>query len=317
MSEEQDIFLLLGELCRRPGFAHAIAFCCYRDNFFRYGDSLSTQEVLNGLSQERLLRIEISTLLGLMVQGGIDYALQTPIVSQMYIDRSESLLCALHEELKNIMLDSINHDSVHSYRNTVFEAGAALREPIFYGSESAYDFQYSEFAIKKYQNDNNWLKVNRGFTIEEAIEVVCAIDRSQEESIADTVGIMSKTDPVEWTLLPCFIIGIGKIVEYASVGMEVVTSVLKAFTNKDDENNNNFKSLQDYNIINSTPLLKVDEDRFILFQRYSLVESIYESPFYWMENDKKYKVIAEINRGRFTENVCKERLELVFGDVAA
>src|SRR5215472_2772 len=47
-------------------------------------------------------------------------------------------------------------------------AGAALREPIFYGGESAYGFQYRDLAEKKYKADDPWLLSRMGFSISDA-----------------------------------------------------------------------------------------------------------------------------------------------------
>jgi hypothetical protein len=52
--------------------------------------------------------------------------------------------------------------------------GAALREPIFYGGESAYGFQYRDFAELKYGADDAWLRTNKRFTIGEVRKVVAA-----------------------------------------------------------------------------------------------------------------------------------------------
>ncbi len=48
---------------------------------------------------------------------------------------------------------------------------------MFYGGESAYNFQYREFAPDKYGGDAEWLGRNKGFTIWEARDVVYAIAR--------------------------------------------------------------------------------------------------------------------------------------------
>src|SRR3546814_16388623 len=47
-------------------------------------------------------------------------------------------------------------------------SGEAMREPIFYGGEAALSFQYLDFALLKYREDNDWLVAHRGFRIEDA-----------------------------------------------------------------------------------------------------------------------------------------------------
>lgn len=51
----------------------------------------------------------------------------------------------------------------------------------------------------------------------------------------------------------------------------------------------------------------------MLFQNYSLVEALYETPFFWFKDDKKYSSIAGNHRGEFTESFSAERLKFVFG----
>ena len=88
--------------------------------------------------------------------------------------------------------------------------------------------------------------------------------------------------------------------------------MLNAFALTPGEKNKTFRALDDFNVANATPLLR-SNDAFVLFQSYSLVEALYESPFYWMVVDKAYTSTAMQNRGRFTEAFCRDRLELVFG----
>ncbi|BES72579.1 hypothetical protein RE428_35970 [Marinobacter nanhaiticus D15-8W] len=66
---EKDIFLELSELCASPGYIHAIAAICFRDNTIRYSDKLTGDHLSHFFSQERLIRTEISTLIGLMCKN--------------------------------------------------------------------------------------------------------------------------------------------------------------------------------------------------------------------------------------------------------
>nr|WP_299137310.1 SEC-C metal-binding domain-containing protein [uncultured Vibrio sp.] len=75
-----------------------------------------------------------------------------------------------------------------------------------------------------------------------------------------------------------------------------------------------FKSVDDFNHKNAFPIIEIDEDTFVTFQAYSLWEALYESPFFWFNEDKAYKSIASKHRGAFTEDFTAERLALVFGE---
>ena len=54
-------------------------------------------------------------------------------------------------------------------------------------------------------------------------------------------------------------------------------------------------------------------DRYLLLQYYGISEAMYETPFYWMCEDKAYAPTAFRHRGEFTESFSAERLMHVFG----
>ena len=66
--------------------------------------------------------------------------------------------------------------------------------------------------------------------------------------------------------------------------------------------------------MNAYPILKVSDDDFIVFQKYSLFEALYETPFYWMNEDLSYCDTALMHRGSFAESFCYDRLCRVFGE---
>jgi len=94
MRKEQDIFDEIARLCLSPGYAHAIAHLCFRDNIVGYGDKLKAEDLLPGFSANRLIRTDISTLIGLLIKKDIDYTLPSPSVIQKLSDRTEALLGA-------------------------------------------------------------------------------------------------------------------------------------------------------------------------------------------------------------------------------
>ncbi|MFG1491857.1 hypothetical protein ABMA58_21580, partial [Oceanospirillum sp. HFRX-1_2] len=69
----QELFDELESLCRSPGYLHAIAYFCFRDNTIRYKDGeMVVDDVIQQFSLERLVRTEISTLIGLACKGKIN-----------------------------------------------------------------------------------------------------------------------------------------------------------------------------------------------------------------------------------------------------
>ena len=86
--------------CVSPGYAHAIACFCYRDHIVGFGDELKPSDCSRLFSIDRLIRTEISTLIGLMIRAPRDLALPQPNKLKAYIFRTEALLKELHEAME-------------------------------------------------------------------------------------------------------------------------------------------------------------------------------------------------------------------------
>jgi len=180
---EEDIFKDLEKLCKSVGYFHAIAFFCFRDNTIKYTDRISSEDLLDSISIERLSRAEIQTLIGLACKGMVDIDIPSPYIFQEYIDKTEVLLTELHEAIfRPIVQSYIQAKESNSYPNP-FKNGYALREIIFYGGESAYNFQYRDLSLLKYKNDDDWFLEKKGYSILQAISIVTAINRIQNHKI--------------------------------------------------------------------------------------------------------------------------------------
>src|ERR1700687_4885170 len=219
----------------------------------------------------------------------------------------------MHKAIGEQTFDGLDLKEVVEKGLDPFSLGKALREPIFYNGESAYSFQYRDFAPRKYAADDSWLECNKGFTIKTARDVVRALTDIQNEKLGYAIEASLVLPPDERTILPGFSFTLHEASEASGLDQTLVEKVINAFTLGEGERNEKFRALHDFNSTNATPLLRTQDDRFILFQQYSLVASIYESPFYWMILDRKYADVAMEHRGRFAEEFSKERLELVFG----
>jgi hypothetical protein len=80
-----------------------------------------------------------------------------------------------------------------------------------------------------------------------------------------------------------------------------------------ENNNPTFHKIGNYNLINSRPIIKLDEDRYFVPVPFLVFEAIYENPFYWMANDDKYRVESSKNRGKVGEEIAYDFLLKVFG----
>lgn len=313
MRSEQEIFDELASLCASPGYAHAVAYLCSRDNMIRYSGEMKAEDMQHLFSKSRLIRTETSTLIGLMLKSPIDYTLPAPPALEKYIESTEALLQEIHHAMSASFWQDIDPAKIAGKGFNPFTSGAALREPIFYGGESAYSFQYRDFSSAKYANDDPWLIGNKGFSIRDARNVVFAVSRLQDDKAISTMRAMRDTPQETWTYLPGNTFSVQEVADYGQIDLAIVDRVLSAFAVPPGANNEQFKALHDFNIANASPLIRMPDGTYLLFHIYSLVEALYEAPFYWMGADRAYVSTAMQNRGVFTEQFAVERLQQVFG----
>jgi len=310
---EQEIFEDLARLCVSRGYVHAIAYLCFRDSVVRFEKEMTAEDMAHMFSMSHLIRTEMATLIGLLMKAEIDYALPTPGVLQQYLSQTEALLEELHKAIAQSFFAGYDLNEAAEKHLNPFARGEALREPIFYNGESAYSFQYRDFSQRKYAADNDWLRLNKGFSIEAARDVVQAVAKLQTRKLTEVLGVFPRQHPDEWTLLPCFSFTAEEVAELSTVDRTVIERVLLAFSPEAGERNDRFNSLHEFNVANAVPLLRREDGTFLTFGYYSFAEALYESPFYWMGSDRGYSDTAMVHRGRFTEEFAKERLEIVFG----
>lgn len=315
MRTEKEILADLEKLCQSPGYIHTLAFFCFRDNTTAFGDEITPKDLEHINPFERLIRTEISTLIGMMVKSTIDVSIPSPDTIQKQIQDTEHLLKELHDGMTASLFDVIKQEGSDHKSNNSFSSAKTLREPIFYGAESAYSFQYRDFCPQRYQKDSEWLKTNKGFTMDEAVTVVNAISTLQNEKLLTTLIKLQEKHPDHWTMLPAFSFTLKELEAKIPFPLETIKAIISGFSIPQTPCNEKFRELWDFNLTNACPIIPIEEDKFILLQSYSLLESAYESPIHWMrENDKSYYYsIGQGNRGAFTESFSAQQLEKVFG----
>jgi hypothetical protein len=312
--EESAVFNDLENLCRSPGYIHALAYLSYRDNFVGYQETLTGDDLAELYRPERLIRSEMSTLLGLLIKGDIDFTHPGPKALQGYADQSEHLLEDLHLALSTPMFQGIEKLGSGTRDPELLSHGAVLREPIFYSGESAYLSQYRDLALKKYKKDEDWLSKHCGFNVSDAVAAANAISSLQPKRLKLFRRSMVHDHPDDWTILPFFTFTSSEIALASGLDIAVVRKVMQSFSVSEDERNAEFSALNEFNVANAKPILSRGQDTFVLLQSYSLYEAIYESPFFWMLKDDKYRPEALTNRGNFAELFSAECLRRVFGE---
>jgi hypothetical protein len=127
-------------------------------------------------------------------------------VMQHYITRTDQLLAELHEVMSLEAFQVQGLKKMLEEGGSPFQQGQAYREPIFYGGESAYSFQYLDLAGRKYEADDDWMERTKGFKIRAAQAVVRAAGAIQSAKLAARLEAMPRLPPAEWTVLPAHIV---------------------------------------------------------------------------------------------------------------
>ncbi len=316
MREEAAIFLDLSAICTSPGYVHALAYLCFRDSVVGFSDEMRAEDMNHLFSMERLIRTERSTLLGLMVQQEIEWMLPDAQTIQRYIDETEKLLKELHEGMSAPMFEELRSAIESGKKTNPLGKGSNLREPIFYGGESAYSFQFRDLSVPKYQADDPWLERQKGFTIQNARDVVHALVQLQNGKFTSIMTSLADHTPEEWTFLPCFVFTTDELAEVSGIDRHLIERVVNAFVLPADERNLSFRAIDDFNVVSAMPIIPIGDGHLLVLEQYTLEQSLYESPFFWMWDDLAYRDTALLNRGNFVEDFSEARLRAIFGKEA-
>jgi len=304
--EESQILEDLATLAASPGYVHAVAHICHRDTVIRIKGKLKPSDLNRLFSWERLIRTELTTLIGLMAKKPLDLSLQPSDVVDSYVMRTDSLMNELHNAMSYPMFAAM----LEAVTLGTEPPDPGMREPIFYGSESAYAFQYRDLVPEKYGCDDEWIFKTKGFTSGQAriiAKAMCALMDKKGTQLLEYASV-SKAQPATW--LPAFEFSLDEVAAQSEVAEDVVRAFFNAFLFTGD--NAAFQEVGDFNEVAARPLLPTDRGTVLLFSHYAICEALYESPFFWMWDDKPYRPTAAKHRGSFTEQFAARRLARVF-----
>lgn len=310
ITDEKKVFHQLEELCNQPGYIYAIAFICYRDNAVFYSGEMKAEDFSKLYNHGRLIRSEISTLIGLMIKGQVNTYFPGDDIIYGYVEETDFLLLEMHNSMMKSGFTRTEKDKGKQSDGLSF-----IREPIFYSGESAYDFQYIELSAKKYKNDNAWIENNKNFTLNELESVFKCIEFNLTLNGNILFDLYKSDNKIGSNVfLSANKLSIVELSNISNISKEKITSILDEFSCKPNSNQS-FLNISDFNEYNAFPILKKDNDYFV-FQYYSLAQAFYETPFFWLHGDKKYQSTASSNRGEFVEQFTFDKVKNVFGEGA-
>ena len=186
-----------------------------------------------------------------------------------------------------------------------------MTEPIFYSGSGAYDFQYLEFATNKYQRDEPWIVGHVGIDVPLMAKIAQALKQLHENKFMTRPTIPTGQFPdLCNAALSIFCFADRDIEQF---GPDKVNAFIGAFSLIPGKANGQLALPGQYNELHSHPIIQLPDGRHFVPVGFNLSESIYESPFYWMNSDKLYIGEALQHRGDFAQNATAQLLKSVFG----
>jgi len=130
---EQEVFEDLGRLCASPGFIHALAYLCFRENTVAIGETLTAEDLLPRHSPDRLIRNELTTLAGLLVKGPLNFVVPDAATMERYIDSATALLEELHHSMMEPWKAGLTPTSLASGDRSIRHRERSSRADLLFG----------------------------------------------------------------------------------------------------------------------------------------------------------------------------------------
>ena len=303
----------LEKLVQEPCFIYSLAVVLQHDFF------LNPEEAADINWRDHLSFQEANFLSGLLVKQKIDLThIPTEEESKKQISKMYELFQELHKAHSWPFIERImvaikepfkSHEEAEKSYHDFFGSGDMMIEPIFYGGSGAYDFQYLDFAEKKYVQDKEWIFKNTGIDIPTVCKIATDLKKLHEHKNMTSPRAKSFEEFCQNSFdVFCF-----RKEDIAQLGEEAANNFLTMFVTEPGKANQSLDSLGAYNELDSRPIIAISENLYFLPIGFMLTQSIYESPFYWMGADKNYCDTAFKHRGETTEQIACELLESVFG----
>lgn len=311
---QKDIVDQLESLVRERGYLYSMALMVMHDL------SIDVRQILEIDWHSRISFREFSFLFGLLMKQPITREIPSPEDSQRHIDATYKLLHELHEYHMAFLKDEMpellanKEDKSGAEHEEDFKrligSGRWMTEPIFYGGSAAYGFQFLELARKRYQFDIEWLVECKQISPEDMAALAHELKALQERKAKELPTPKSHIDACHAAVAILSF----REEELRSASEKARRSFLDNFSLTPGTVNQGFAVPGSYNQVESHPLIVLGPNEYFLPIWFNLAQSIYESPFYWMLKDNRYREISFKHRGEATEQICYEMLMLVCGE---
>lgn len=278
---ESAILASLESLVGEPGFVYTLALVSVNDLFF------AAEEAADINWHERLSFQELTLLAGQLACYPIDTSvLPTEQIAKEQTSELYGLFGQLHDAHSRPMVESLQskfdemagRQDADSITEESFSRGSLMVEPIFYSGSGAYDFQYLDLAVAKYQRDQEWIQRHAGLSTETMVRAAAELKRLHMRKVSAFREAESFREVCE-AALETFSFRRGDLV---LLNDEEFDAFIRAFSLVPGSVDHPPATVGATNEVEFKPILALDQGRFFIPIGFNLTKSIYESPYYWM-----------------------------------
>lgn len=294
--DENIILTEINKIVSSENYIEVIAEILLRD----FAGSVKKIELSN--PAEILNYNELAFLIGTWIKNYNNQI--SPNAPEILIEQTDDLLLEYHQSMffNNFDLSDMDKSAFE-----IFDNGSLFKETFFYSSTAGYDTQYITLLCEKYKYDKEWLKSSRNIDIEllsPFFDMVKGIINNRLWNLQRQSKKISSKEKVN-----IFIFNNEELLGAKARYKPIVESLTLQLSNGV---NNQFLDIADFNEFLVKPIIKIDSEKYFIPSPYFIAESLYESPFYWMNEDKAYKAISANNRGNGAEDIVFRMLSKVF-----
>lgn len=307
--DKTEISKDIERLVRSPGYIYALSNTILMEEFVPIDQASEVNW------RERLSLQELTYLTCLLAKQAIDFHLVDEKKMLSYIKQTHELLEELHWSFNAPFMKELSEISKGGNKNDdekrFLSDSSMMVEAILYSGTGAFDFQYANFSKSKYDKDKLWLLENKNFDIEKVNEIAFFLKNLFQEKFKNSFKGCKRSKDFSKMALETLCFSRKEL--KAKFSDQEISTFLEFFSVNPGEIDNSFLLPTDHNIIDYKPILKLEDEKYLLPVGFNLFRSIYESPYYWMSQDKSYLNIASKHRGESTEEIAYSLLKEVFG----
>ncbi|HMR72938.1 MAG TPA: hypothetical protein PKD68_02925 [Candidatus Saccharibacteria bacterium] len=319
--DSKAILAELEAIANSPGFIYTLSRVTRSDMFYAASEAADVDW------RSRILQNELDLLTGYMIKNSL--VLDTK-PSQKEADETIAKIKTLLENLHAVQskkfiqdlptsleeLQAMKEEDGESLTKKIFGMGKNMVEPMFYGDSGAYDFQYLNLAPLLYSQDKEWL-TDSGYDLDLYVLYTFALKHLIILKASNPNNNLYDADKI----LEVFSFDASELSKFAKKAIkdsritdDSAQKFIDTFKSVPGHVNKDFVIPSDRNSLNAFPIIELPNERYYLNSTFNLSESIYNLPWIWMLQDKKYRTAAERNRGLNVETLAHGLLKRSFGD---